>query len=400
MQIERARSELSAALSARYAEIEQAALARVRAVSDPSEIANPEYVEGLHLAVTGALEYGIASLERSEERPLSIPTVLLSQARLAARNKISLDTVLRRYFAGYTLLGDFVIEEAERAGIRSTTALKRLLRVHASVFDRLLAAITDEYNREAERPITSEERRARLIERLLAGEPLDTSELGYDLEGCHLAVVGSGIEASLREIAAARGRNLLLIGSRDLGGRAAWGWLGGGRPFENEEIEGVLSWRWPASTAVAIGEPARGLAGWRFSHRQATAAFPVAQRRAKHAVRYTDVAMLACALQDEVLAASLRSLYLEPLAEERDGGVTHRKTLRAYFGADRNVSCAAAELEVSRQTIKNRLQAIQERLGPSNRSLGAEMELALAFDDISISQEKSCLPSQIDQASD
>jgi hypothetical protein len=35
--------------------------------------------------------------------------------RLAARKGVRLDTVLRRYLAGYTLFGDFLIEETEAA---------------------------------------------------------------------------------------------------------------------------------------------------------------------------------------------------------------------------------------------------------------------------------------------
>ena len=36
-------------------------------------------------------------------------------------------------------------------------------------------------------------------------------------------------------------------------------------------------------------------------------------------VRYVDVALLAAVLQDDLLATSLRKLYLEPLEAERDG---------------------------------------------------------------------------------
>src|SRR4029077_15954907 len=102
----------------------------------------------------------------------------------------------------------------------------------------------------------------------------------------------------------------------------------------------------PAEVALAIGEPAEGLAGWRQSHRQGAAAFNVARRRWKPIVRYADVALLASAMQDELLVSSLRQLYLEPLEAERDGGRVARETLRAYFGTERNVSSAAAALGV------------------------------------------------------
>ena len=106
-------ADLSTLLRARREEIELAALNRVYAIADPVEVADPQYAEGLKLAVGAALDYGLTALEHNEESAPPIPSVLLAQARLAARNRVSLDTVLRRYFAGYTLLGDFLVGEAE-----------------------------------------------------------------------------------------------------------------------------------------------------------------------------------------------------------------------------------------------------------------------------------------------
>jgi hypothetical protein len=375
------RAVVAEALRARRAEIEQAALARVRSLSDPSEIPNPEYAEGLASAVPAAIEYGIVALERSGEHPPPIPTILLSQVRLAAHNRVSLDTVLRRYFAGYTILGDFMIEEAERAGISGGPTLQRLLRAHASVFDGLLAAITEEHKREAERPSSSEERRARLIERLLTGEPLDTSELEYDFLGHHLGVVATGnrIDDALREIGSALDRTLLLIHTQ--GPRATvWAWLGGRSPLAADAIEQLLSWDWPPGAEVVLGEPSFGLSGWRLTHRQACAAMPIAQRTSGRVVRYADVALLATALRDDVLAASLTTLFLAPLAEERDGGKILRQTLRAYFDAGRNVSTAAAALKVKRHTVTNRLRSAEERIRQPIDSCASEIEVALQLD--------------------
>lgn len=80
-----------------------------------------------------------------------------------------------------------------------------------------------------------------------------------------------------------------------------------------------------------------------------------------------------------MLATSLQNLYLEPLAEERDGGEVARETLRAYFAAQRNVSSAAAALGVNRHTVSNRLRAIEVRLGRSLTASGTEIEAALCL---------------------
>ena len=127
MRIEEIRRGLTMRLRKRRAEIEQATLTRVSSISDPKEKPDPEYSEGIKAAVTAAIEFGIEAVERSEEHPPPIPTTLLSQARLAARHGVKLETVLRRYLAGYTLLGDFLIEESERGGPLKGASLKRLL---------------------------------------------------------------------------------------------------------------------------------------------------------------------------------------------------------------------------------------------------------------------------------
>ena len=94
----------------------------------------------------------------------------------------------------------------------------------------------------------------------------------------------------------------------------------------------------PDGVAITVGEPADGLEGWRFSHAQAKAAMPMAERRGAPVVRFIDVAVEAAIVRDEVIATSLRRRYLRPLETARDGGAAARETLRAYFAAERNVS--------------------------------------------------------------
>ena len=128
--------------------------------------------------------------------------------------------------------------------------------------------------------------------------------------------------------------------------------------------------------SIALGEPAQGLAGWRLTHRQAAGALSIAERRAKP-VRYADVSLLAAALRDELLAASLRRLYLEPLEAERDGGAILRDTLRAYFDCGRNVTSAAATLGVDRKTVTARLRGAEQHIGRPLGGCAAELQTAL-----------------------
>ena len=369
------RTGLRDRLAARRAEIEAATLTRVYAVSDPTQAGDPTYLEGLRSSVSAAIDYGLAAIESSDRTPPPIPPTLLVQARLAARSGISLDTVLRRYFAGYALLGDFLIEEVEERDLQGV-ALKRLLRTQAAIFDRLLAAIGEEHAREREgRLDTAEERRTELVRRLLAGERLDASELAYDFDGFHVAWVarGPGLGEMARELAAALDRRLLAIHPDEC---TFWGWLGGRRAIDRVRLKDCIAAALPPRVTLAIGEPGEGLDGWRLSHRQGRAAMPIARGRGD-AVFYADVALLASILQDDLLTTSLHQIYLEPLERDRDGGEAARETLRAYFASGRNISSAAAALSVNRNTIASRLRTIEATVERPLAACAAELEAAL-----------------------
>jgi DNA-binding PucR family transcriptional regulator len=118
------------------------------------------------------------------------------------------------------------------------------------------------------------------------------------------------------------------------------------------------------------------------THQQASAALPIALRSPEPFVRYADVALLASILQDDLLASSLRELYLDPLERERDGGEVARRTLRAYFAAERNVSSAAVALGVKRHTVTNRLRTIEQRLGRPLNDCASEVDTALRLEDL------------------
>lgn len=378
----RARSALRERLEARRGEIEAAALTRVSAISDPSEISDPAYAEGLRAAVRAAISYGIETTGR-EGAELPIPVALLAQARMAARAGVPVDTVLRRYFAGYSLLGYFVLEEAGNAGMTDGTELQRLLGAHAGIFDRLLAAVGEEHARELEACASAAggRRLAERIERLLSGETADTSEIPYDFDGWHVGLAAAGSKATerLRDLAATLDCRLLAI-ERTGGAHAAW--LGARRAPEAAEVCRLAGVEAEPGVTLAVGEPGQGIAGWRLTHRQATAALSVAQRAADPVVRYRDVAVLASVLQDDLLVTSLRRLYLEPLATGHDQGESLRQTLRAYFAADRNVSSAAARLSVKRHTVTNRLREVEARVGRSLSVCVVELDLALCIHEL------------------
>ena len=244
----------------------------------------------------------------------------------------------------------------------------------------MVAAVAEEYTREAERARThdAEARRAARVKALLAGERVDSGALGYPLDDWHIAMVADGPVAppAVRGLAAALDRRLLVVGTGD---EAYWYWLGGRRRVGATELLQAAA-EWTTAIAIGVGELAVGVEGWRLSHRQAKAAMSVARRRGS-TTRYSDVALLTSCLQDEVLTATLRDLYLEPLRAERDGGQTLKRTLLAYLAAERNISSAAAALGVSRKTVNNRLRTVEQLLDRPLSQCAAEVEAALRMDD-------------------
>lgn len=374
------RSALGTRLRERLPELQAAVATRVYAIADPRDVADPGYLEGLNRAVAAAVEHRLAVLEVGERQAPAVPTELLAQARLDARDGIALDTVLRRYFAGNALFGDSLVEEAERLEVPGSV-LRRLLAEQATLGDRLLAAVSDEHAREAaNRPASAAERRREVVKSLLAGELVDHSELGYELDAHHLALMakGGGAEELVRRLASTLDRRLLAVQREE---EPIWAcWLGGRRELAAEEALRALAEAAPDAVFVTVGEPAEGLAGWRFSHRQAKAALPIAERSSRHLVRYADVAVLAAIDRDDLAAASLRQLYLAPLERTRDGGKVARETLRAYFAAERNLSSTTAALGVDRRTVRNRIRAIEELLDRPLTGSVADLEIALRLD--------------------
>jgi hypothetical protein len=374
-----ARKQIVGDLRERRGEIERLIATRVFAIFESPETTDPEYIEGLRSSLGAALEFAFQAVQRGEQRAPDVPTLLLAQARMAARNGVSLDTVLRRYFAGYSLLLELILEEAGIAHV-SATALRPVLRGHAAVFDRLVEAVSEEHRREAAVLLRSTpERRADRVRRLLAGEPIDAEDLGYDLDCFHLGLAGAGqdIAHAVRALAAPTAVSTLTI---PLSQARTWAWLGSRRPFKRDDLTHLLDRAMievAADATLAFGEPCEGPDGWRLTHRQAVAVLPIAGRMGRNVVCYADAGLLASVRADGLLLESLQRTYLAPLSRGRDGGKALRQTLRAYLRIGRNITSAAAALGVNRETVRKRLQVAEEQIGRSLDECAAEVEVAL-----------------------
>jgi PucR C-terminal helix-turn-helix domain len=364
-------------LQVRRAELEEAVRTRVYSIADPAEIEDPVYLHGFQMALEAAIDFAF-SVAEGADRPPPVPPALLVQARLAAFSGVSLDTVLRRYFVGYTVLHDFFVEEADDA--LDGPILKQLLRNHGLMFERLVGAVGDEYRRaDPQSPLTPNMRRVDQVRRLLDGEVLESAALEYDFDAHHVGMIVLGDEHTdaLKTLGRTLDCHVMCVKAES---GVTWSWLGSRRPLEVSDAEEHVRAVWREQVPVAFGETARGIAGWRLTHRQAKAAFKVSLRHQDSIARYREVALLAAAIGDEVLTTSLRDQYLDPVsAGGADAGVAVA-TLRAYFAAEGKISSAAAALGVNRNTVTERLRAIEARLGRSIASCAAEIEVALQLE--------------------
>jgi AcrR family transcriptional regulator len=151
-EFERARARVVEQLRARHSEIDEAIFARISDQwFDRAGSEDPEYVVGLRAADVAALDYILLGIERSGQSLEPVPVAVSEQARRAARVGVGVDTVLRRYHAGYAVLARFVIQEAERDELLGQgSALGDLLQIVSALVDRLSAAVSKAYNKEIE----------------------------------------------------------------------------------------------------------------------------------------------------------------------------------------------------------------------------------------------------------
>ncbi len=372
-------------LRSRLDEIEEAIVTRLLDVDSASAWeGEDELRRGQRETIRACLEAALLVIEHEPdfEGMQIIPPAALIQARKVAQAGLTLTAVLRRYLDGYGLFWDFLLEEIHRAEMTEPeraallrAASTRLSSAAAQVMPMVAATHAQETTRGMQ---SREERTSAIVQALLGGAPVDTSELDYDVDADHVGIIATGPNAmgTVQMLAMKLNRPLLRIPRCD---GTVWAWLRGGDPLPSNlpSLGDVAS-----SIRLAVGEPGAGRSGFRRTHRQAQAAMQVALNQRQLMTRYADVLLLVPAIQDAQAGDSLISIYLSPLEESPEKDPTLKETLQAYFEAERNTSATAARLKVDRRTATTRLRAVEDRLGFPIYTRHAELEIALRLDQL------------------
>jgi len=296
-----------------------------------------------------------------------------AQIRYLARNGVGLDAIMRGFYAVTHLLLEFLTEEITDF---PPEALPRLVGIQGQYGDQMMSAMLAEYEDEVARMDASPSKRvAECVEKLLAGKPVETAELEYDLDAWHLGIIAAGARAELflRGLAEQLGCQLLFV---QRSAETAWAWLGAKRAISLAEVERVVLSKAGGKVSLAVGELRQGADGWRLTHKEAQIALTVMLHQPQRFVRGADVVLLAAAIQDETVRRSLVDVYLGPLDESRDAEALC-ETLRVYFSLDCNAASAAAALGVNRHTVLRRLLRVEKAIGRQLDTCRAEMDVAL-----------------------
>lgn len=388
--LQSARIELIHWLRSRKTEHEEAICAHVQDVAPHAGADDdPLLAAGLREVIAACIDCGLEGIERGGSWSGTIPPAVADHARRAACRGVSLITALHRCVAGHTLAWSFVLNEVAQHDLPDNQRFALLLQASAAM-GALLAGVQAEiaaaHSSELTRKARSlDQRRAEIVHKLLAGGSPDAgevAELGYELDAWHIAVIATGADAGkvMRRLESRLGCDLLPVAHGEETVRA---WLGTQRRLEFADIEHVISSQQDqAGVSLAVGEPARGLKGWRLTHQEAEGAALVARYRPRRLTRYLDVSSDATALQDEAFADSLIETYLSSLDDMGIGGQAARRTLRALFDTEHQVSSAARKLDVDRSTVHRRRNEIEKRLGYRLHERQAEIELAVRIEEM------------------
>ncbi|MFE9326058.1 PucR family transcriptional regulator [Nocardia sp. NPDC052278] len=343
----------------------------------------------------------------SDTIEFALPEEAHAFARTLARRGYDLRLLLRTYHVGQEAVLDYMtdaVDERQPPPEIERAVMLRLFERSTRWVSISVETLTDTYMEERERVMRAAlNRRTEIVRALLAGDELDIDQasvrLGYRLAKQHLAFVlwtdettgepdseSSGLldRVATRLGTALGSGHVLTVAS---GASGMWAWAGldddahaAGLALPGE-IEQIVLGQVEPPVRAAFGVPAPQATGFRQSHHEAVAARHVAERgpadRARvTAYREVEIAYLAGA--DDAAMRGLIRRELRALAGRDVNATRLRETLHAYLKSHRSPEATAKLLGVHKNTVRYRIQRIEELLGHPIEARSLPLEIALA----------------------
>lgn len=362
----------------------------------PEIAADPVLVKDLH-ASTRHQWLAFLALLTQPEHQLVLPEQAGDLARSLARRGHDLGILLKVYRAAHRgVFGHFsaTVDELDDGSPPPDEVLKFVWnRADLWIDDSIEQLIETYYAARQELHEGLLERRAAMVEALLAAEPMSSDEattaLGHAMLQWQTACVVwaadtragliDDLASTAADIAAALGgtRPLThLAGSRDL-----WCWVA--TPHQPDlaalaDIAGSLAQR---GVTVSVGMPGPGVEGFRSGHLEAKAAQHLCLElpQPPQVVNYRDVELLCLAADSGPLLHRMVHREVGALCGPDKNLAQLRDTALAYLTNRMNIEAAAAQLFVHKNTVRYRLARVEELLGHPLTERAANVELALRY---------------------
>lgn len=370
-------------ISARFAGLVEKTLAAARLVSDEvdrllDDTADSSGVGSLtRRSLLAFVESVVDGLSSDAEEPSAVADEMERHALCWAAEGYSLLALIRLYGIAHRLSvhrAVVAIESDSRGAAWAQSRLAMAVGVGSQMHDAAIEALMSGFAQ-----VQPRDRRAagnwklRLVRRLLTGDVVDETPLGYPLSGFHVGVVVEGPDAESAATVvqdAWLGRTLRVCADS----QTLWLWLA--TPSLDRSVLPRCGLQLPPGNALALGDPAQGREGFIASHREALIALRLGPKVGR-AVAYEQVALVALLAQDRLRARQFVTRELGPLDGDGAPAVRDRATLRAYLDSRLNAASAAARLGVHRNSLANRLRRVEALLGRAIESRSTELDVAL-----------------------
>ncbi|MCZ4078239.1 helix-turn-helix domain-containing protein [Rhodococcus sp. H36-A4] len=315
-----------------------------------------------------------------------------SLARTIARRGLELRVLSHLYHAGHRAVWRFVADFVSNAAVPEDFKVELVVMMWkqtSEIMNSMLEELAATYTCERERLLSGTfSMRVNTVREILDGTSNDAEvasvQLSYPVHRVNTALVlwttdhAISIDSRIFEPLASRlarsasATEILCIPS---GARGLWVWMVAGHD-EEPTIDSALV---PPGVRVAVGRPGQGIDGFRRAHREALAAQEIAMRAQQRipVTSYRDIELVSMLVSRPDAMNTLIERELPGLLVDDELSARLRKTLRAVLSCPGNLEAAASQLAVHKNTVRYRIQQIEERIGQRITSRSLHLKLAL-----------------------